>query len=84
MIDKSYSKWNRSLEFESSDGKKSPYLNAQPGKSGCYVISGRTKVFREFRANFSVYVELRTSASRQKPAEPCINQQPNGCGGLGS
>uniref|UniRef100_A0A0R3S771 Integrin_alpha2 domain-containing protein n=1 Tax=Elaeophora elaphi TaxID=1147741 RepID=A0A0R3S771_9BILA len=79
-----YSKWNRSLEFESGDGKKRPQLQVQSDKPGCYIISGRTKVFREFSTDFSIYVEIRTSASRQRVTEPCINQGSDGCGGLGS
>uniref|UniRef100_A0A915PX97 Uncharacterized protein n=1 Tax=Setaria digitata TaxID=48799 RepID=A0A915PX97_9BILA len=104
------SNWNRSLEFESGDYKRGPQLREQPDKPGCYIVAGRMDVTREFKSDFSVYTELRTSASRRKvgkkqsrwgtlltfanicisrnqtfqPAEPCINQQPDGCGGYGS
>ncbi|VDN04066.1 unnamed protein product [Thelazia callipaeda] len=90
------SKWNRSLVFEKGNKENGPKLKAQPGKPGCYAIGGQVNVTQDFKGDFSIYVELRRSASRKRvshlllqdyqraPAEPCINQRSNGCGGFGS
>ncbi|GMT04223.1 hypothetical protein PENTCL1PPCAC_26397, partial [Pristionchus entomophagus] len=77
------SKWNRKIEFEGGNGKKGPKLEeAEEGRKGCYYIGGRVNVLQEFSGNFSIYLEIRRSASSLP--ERCVKQNGDGCGGIGS
>lgn len=50
----------------------------------CYGIGGRVTVFTEFKGEFSIYLELRSSANKKHVPEPCNNRREDGCGGYGS
>ncbi|KAI1730860.1 hypothetical protein Ddc_03579 [Ditylenchus destructor] len=78
------SKWERKLEFESGSDKSGPKLVERPNEPNCYSIGGRVTVYSEFKGDFSVYFELRSSANKKQVPESCSNQLPDGCGGFGS
>uniref|UniRef100_A0A915CP88 Uncharacterized protein n=1 Tax=Ditylenchus dipsaci TaxID=166011 RepID=A0A915CP88_9BILA len=78
------SKWERKLEFEPGSDSSGPKLVPRPGEPNCYTIGGRVTVFTEFKGDFSIYFELRSSANKKQVPESCSNQRPDGCGGFGS
>ncbi|KAI6222598.1 hypothetical protein M3Y95_00910600 [Aphelenchoides besseyi] len=81
---KEKSKWERKLEFEAGTDKSGPKLIQRPGSDNCYSIGGQVKVFQEFKGEFSIYLELRSTASKTQVPESCQKQRPDGCGGFGS
>ncbi|KAK5979994.1 hypothetical protein GCK32_000095 [Trichostrongylus colubriformis] len=72
-------KWTKKLEFESGTDKVGPKLEPIPDRPNCYTIGGR-----DFRGEFSIYLELRNTASKKQVPESCVKQGPDGCGGFGS
>ncbi|GMT33434.1 hypothetical protein PFISCL1PPCAC_24731, partial [Pristionchus fissidentatus] len=76
------SKWSRKIEFEGGNGEKGPRLEEVEGRKGCYSIGGRVNVLQEFSGNFSIFLEIRRSASTLP--ERCVKQGTDGCGGVGS
>uniref|UniRef100_A0A1I7X6J3 Uncharacterized protein n=1 Tax=Heterorhabditis bacteriophora TaxID=37862 RepID=A0A1I7X6J3_HETBA len=41
-------------------------------------------VLQDFRSEFSIYLELRNTASKKQVPESCVKQNSDGCGGFGS
>uniref|UniRef100_A0AC35FFJ6 Uncharacterized protein n=1 Tax=Panagrolaimus sp. PS1159 TaxID=55785 RepID=A0AC35FFJ6_9BILA len=80
---KKAAKWEKKLEFEAGNDKSGPKLIPTPGNT-CYKIGGKVKVLKEFKGEFSIYLEIRSSASKKQVPESCNNQKPSGCGGFGS
>jgi hypothetical protein len=78
------SKWDRILEFEAGTDQTGPKLLSRPDESNCFNIGGKVTVFKEFRGEFSIYLELRGSASKKQVPESCANRKTDGCGGIGS
>ncbi|KJH40163.1 hypothetical protein DICVIV_13907 [Dictyocaulus viviparus] len=78
------SKWTRKLEFESGTDKFGPKLDPIPNRANCYTVGGKVQVFEDFRGEFSIYLELRNTASKKQVPESCVKQGPDGCGGFGS
>ncbi|GMR32563.1 hypothetical protein PMAYCL1PPCAC_02758, partial [Pristionchus mayeri] len=76
------SKWNRKIEFEGGNGSNGPKLEEVDGRNGCFSIGGSVNVLEEFSGNFSIYLEIRRSASSLP--ERCVKQGVDGCGGVGS
>ncbi|KAK6765244.1 hypothetical protein RB195_025251 [Necator americanus] len=77
-------KWTKKLEFESGTDRSGPKLEPSPGRANCYAIGGRVDVLEDFRGEFSIYLELRNSASKKQVPESCVKQGADGCGGFGS
>nr|CAD2189937.1 unnamed protein product [Meloidogyne enterolobii] len=50
----------------------------------CYSIGGKVTVYSEFKGEFSIYLELRSSANKKQVPEQCNNRREDGCGGFGS
>ncbi|KAL3103203.1 hypothetical protein niasHS_002389 [Heterodera schachtii] len=78
------SKWDRKLEFEAGNEQEGPKLVQRPNEPNCYSIGGKVTVFSEFKGEFSIYLELRSSANKKQVPEPCHNRKDDGCGGFGS
>ncbi|KAI6221301.1 hypothetical protein M3Y99_01563200 [Aphelenchoides fujianensis] len=78
------SKWERKLEFEPGTDKSGPKLVPKAGTDSCYSIGGKVQVFQQFKGEFSIYLELRSTASKTQVPESCQKQRPDGCGGFGS
>ncbi|KAK6033289.1 hypothetical protein OSTOST_00517, partial [Ostertagia ostertagi] len=77
-------KWTKKLEFESGTDKVGPKLEPIPDRPNCYTIGGRVDVLEDFRGEFSIYLELRNTASKKQVPESCVKQGADGCGGFGS
>ncbi|XGW33266.1 hypothetical protein V3C99_017605 [Haemonchus contortus] len=77
-------KWTKKLEFESGTDKVGPKLEPIPDRKNCYTIGGRVDVLEDFRGEFSIYLELRSTASKKQVPESCVKQGADGCGGFGS
>ncbi|KAE9414486.1 hypothetical protein Angca_001255, partial [Angiostrongylus cantonensis] len=77
-------KWRRKLEFESGTDRIGPKLEPIPDRINCYTIGGKVEVFEDFSGEFSIYLELRNTASKKQVPESCVKQGPDGCGGFGS
>ncbi|CAD5235624.1 unnamed protein product [Bursaphelenchus xylophilus] len=77
-------KWERKIEFEAGTDRSGPKLLPRPGSDSCYSIGGKVEVFSEFKGEFSIYLELRSSANKKQVPETCQKQRPDGCGGFGS
>lgn len=61
-----------------------PKLVQNVNQPNCYSIGGKVTVYSEFKGDFSIYLELRTSANKKQVPESCSNQREDGCGGIGS
>ncbi|WKY14976.1 hypothetical protein Q1695_000471 [Nippostrongylus brasiliensis] len=77
-------KWTKKLEFESGTDKVGPKLEPIPNRPNCYTIGGKVDVLEDFRGEFSIYLELRNTASKKQVPESCVKQNADGCGGFGS
>ncbi|KIH66534.1 hypothetical protein ANCDUO_03136 [Ancylostoma duodenale] len=77
-------KWTKKLEFESGTDKWGPKLEPIPDRANCYTIGGKVDVLEDFHGEFSIYLELRNTASKKQVPESCVKQGPDGCGGFGS
>uniref|UniRef100_A0A914MR19 Uncharacterized protein n=1 Tax=Meloidogyne incognita TaxID=6306 RepID=A0A914MR19_MELIC len=78
------SKWERKVEFEGGNEKEGPKLIPRPNETNCYSIGGKVTVYSEFKGEFSIYLELRSSANKKQVPEQCNNRKEDGCGGFGS
>uniref|UniRef100_A0AC34QFJ3 Uncharacterized protein n=1 Tax=Panagrolaimus sp. JU765 TaxID=591449 RepID=A0AC34QFJ3_9BILA len=81
---KTAAKWQKKIEFEGGTDKKGPKLIPIPDEPNCYKIGGKVTVYEEFKGDFSIYLEIRSSASKKQVPEACQNQRSDGCGGFGS
>lgn len=77
-------KWTKKLEFESGTDKMGPKLDPVPDRPNCFTIGGKVDVLEDFRGEFSIYLELRNTASKKQVPESCVKQGNDGCGGFGS
>ncbi|CAJ0609713.1 unnamed protein product [Cylicocyclus nassatus] len=80
----SNAKWTKKLEFESGTDKKGPKLEPIADRPNCYTIGGKVDVLEDFHGEFSIYLELRNTASKRQVPESCVKQGADGCGGFGS
>ncbi|KAF7632938.1 hypothetical protein Mgra_00007640 [Meloidogyne graminicola] len=78
------SKWERKVEFEAGNEKEGPKLIPRANETNCYSIGGKVTVYSEFKGEFSIYLELRSSANKKQVPEQCNNRREDGCGGFGS
>ncbi|KAK0404854.1 hypothetical protein QR680_017666 [Steinernema hermaphroditum] len=82
---KDRAKWDRKLEFEGGTERSGPKLKAREEEGpNCYSIGGKVQVFKEFKGDFSIYLELKSTANKRQVPESCKDQKPDGCGGFGS
>uniref|UniRef100_A0A1I7ZKW0 Uncharacterized protein n=1 Tax=Steinernema glaseri TaxID=37863 RepID=A0A1I7ZKW0_9BILA len=82
---KDRAKWTQKLEFEGGTERSGPKLQARESAGpNCYSIGGRVQVFEEFKGEFSIYLEIKSTVNKRQVPESCKDQKADGCGGFGS